>query len=490
MIGIPMAPAPGQQSSLGRGLAWISLGSGVTGVLDLAAQVLLLHYFLSPAEYGVAALAVTLFPLLDQAADLGLSAAVIQRDDPGPDELATVFWLNLGLAALLFGLVALVAPRYAAWQGQPVVGAMLLVYGARLALAGVYQIPFALLRRALRFKEVSIIRIVANLVEFAGKVGGAAAGLGVWCFVVAALARVGVIAVGAQLCQPYRPRLVFRPRAARDYLGFGLSTQLGQLLYTAYSNADYPVVNRLFGATALGLYRAAYELVLELTRTISSVFTEVAFPAFARLRHERARLVEQFVAFTRQSLVALLPVLVVLFVAAPEALTVAWGEPYAAAATSARVLCAVGLLRALGPLAPALLDGMGHPRLGVAYHATAALVLPLGFVVAGTQLGPALGATAVAVGWAVAFPVAFAVLLGLALGKLGLAPRVYLRRLAGVVGCAVLAAPVGALAYALGAGAPPLVRLVGVALAVLAAFMAVLDRLAGIRITDVLRALR
>jgi PST family polysaccharide transporter/lipopolysaccharide exporter len=480
---------PDSKVTISRGLAWIGLASTLVGLLDLAAQVIILHFFISPEDYGVAALAVTLFPVLDQATDLGLSSAVIQRDDHSPEKIATVFWLNVIMSAVLFAGLAVGAPRYAAWQGYPVVGQMLLVYGGKLVFQNVYFIPAAMMRRELRMKELSIIRVIANVAEFAGKVGFAAAGWKIWCFVMGALMRVVITGIGVQLRHPWRPGLHFRPREAWAYARFGLSTSASQIVYSLYTNADYPVVSKLFGATALGLYRAAYELVLELVRTVALVFVEMGFPTFARLRHKRAQLVEQFLVFTRQSLVAIIPVVLVVFIAADAALAVAWGPEYAVASTAARILCLVGLLRAVSQVIPPLLDGIGLPGLTLVYHAVAALVLPALYVACGHLLGPSLGYVSVAVAWAIGYPVAFAVLAWLAFSRIGLSPLAYLRRVGGIPGCAVLAAPAGFVANWLGAGWPATPRLCFVAVATLAALFTLLSYLQGISPRAIARAI-
>src|SRR5262249_28187690 len=200
------------------------------------------------------------------------------------------------------------------------------------------------------------------------RVGSAAAGFRIWCFVLGALLRVVVTAVGVQLRHPWRPSLQFRFGEARAYFRFGLSTSTSQILYYLYTNADYPVVSKLFGAAALGLYRASYEIVLELVKVIATVFVDVSFPTFARLRGDRAELTQQFISFTRQSLVAIIPFVLVIFIAADSALSVAWGPSYAVAATAARILCVIGLLRAVSQIVPPLLDGVGHPGRTVVCH--------------------------------------------------------------------------------------------------------------------------
>src|SRR5215510_14912546 len=102
-----LEPGDGPVSSghISRGVAWTGLASTLVGVLDLAAQIIILHLFLSAEDYGIAAIAMTVFPLLNYAVDLGgLSAAVVQRDDLNPERIATVFWVNVLISSSLFGI--------------------------------------------------------------------------------------------------------------------------------------------------------------------------------------------------------------------------------------------------------------------------------------------------------------------------------------------------------------------------------------------------
>lgn len=461
-----------------RGLKWHGAAGSLVGVLDFAGVVIVLALWVTPEQYGAVALAMMFFPVLDVAGDLGLSAAVIQRDDHSPERIATVFWMCLGTSLALCGLLALFAPRWAALHGQPAIGAMLLAWGGKLVFQNCYLIPQALLRRDLRFRELATVRIVANLVELAAKLGLAALGAGLWCFVGARLCNVLCTGLGTQWCRPWRPALTFRPRAAAAWARFGLSTSASQLLFHLYTNADYAVVSLWFGRAATGLYKIAYELALEPVRMLTNTVGEVAFPVLARLRTDRAALIEQFVTFSRVSLAAVLPFVALILAGADEILVLAWGPVWADAAGAARLLCLVGALRAFSAVIPPLLDGIGRPGLTLAYMSTASIVVPACLVAAAAMLGGRLGWTSVAVGWAVGYPIAVAVLLWLSLRELELSLGGWLTGVAAVPAC-VSVALVGATAAgwlaALVVPATPLLRLAVVA-GVLAGSVALLYR--------------
>jgi len=480
-----VTPAAG---AVRRGIAWTAVASATMGILDVAATLLLLRFWLGPAEYGLAAVATTLFPLLDLVADGGFTAAIVQRGGAGDDAddaaLSSAFWAALaGSAAIALALLG-VGPLVGAIHGHPVVGALLAAYGAKLLLQNLHTVPGALLRRELRFDALARIRIAASVAELAGKLGGAAAGLGVWCFVTGQLAKTITQGVLTQITRPYRPRLRFRRAEAAAYLRFGGRTTASQVLFHLYTSADYQIVAYVFGPAANGLYRAAYELVLEPAKLLSYVIVEVAFPVFSRLRTDAAALRAQLIAFTRHNLAVLVPVLGLIATMPGDLLALFFGETWRPAADAVRLLCAVGALRALSFLLPPLLDGLGRADLTLRYTVVAAITVPATQLAAAWTLGDALGWRSVALAWAVAYPVAFGVLLAIALVQIELRLAAYLRAVAPVAVCGALATAAGALAAQVLPWQTPAARVVVVALAILAVELAGLAVIA----RDTLRA--
>jgi O-antigen/teichoic acid export membrane protein len=474
-----------------RGLAWLGFASTAVGVLDIVAMFLILNFWISDVELGIATKCVWIFPILDQATELGLSAALIQRDDHTESRVSTVFWVNLMLSAAVFMILAITAlPIATHFYHHTIVGWMLIAYGCKLLLQNIYIIPNAMLKRELRFKEVSVVKLLANIAEFCGKVGFAWAGFGIWCFVLGPLARTLVYAVGLQMRWPYRPRGAFHFADAKEYVRFGLRTSGSQILFYFYTNVDYPIVGFFFGDKALGLYRFAYELVLEPVRIISNVVVDIAFPAFARLRHSKDQLVAQFVSFSKLNLITVMLYAAVMFVAAPDVIGVLFPQ-WTGADMAVRILCAVAVLRAVGLVVPPLLDGVGRPDRTLSYMTSAAIVMPLMYVLGRVALGDRLGFESVALGWAVGYPIPFAVLIYMATHTLGWSVHKYARAVAGVAACLIAGGAAAALVrYAIGGAASPLVRLLATAGTVLIVSAVLLAYTQGLSLRTALRSVR
>lgn len=414
-----------------HGVNWVATAATLVAVMDIVALLFLLRYWVTPRDLGIATLAVSLFPILDVLADLGFSSALVQRNERDAGVLSSVFWLNLALAGILLAGIVALAPLFGRFHGHPIVGSLLIAYGVKLFLTVGGLVPLALLRQELRFREVSITRVAANVTDVTLRLGFAAAGFPIWCFVVGQLGYAVVFVAGVTIARPWLPRLRFRSGEARSCLRYGLTISTGQFLTQFFSNIDYQIVGRVFGVAALGAYRVAFELVLTVVHFITGVTVDVAFPSFARLKGQPVQLAAQFLRFARQNVVFTLPPLALIFICANDLLALFFPR-YSGAAAAVRVLCFVGMVRAMSLVWVPLLNGVGSPSSTVRYAATAAVVLPALFVTAAATLGPHVGMISVALAWAAGYPIAAGVLASYGLRKLDLTWGCYLKSLAPV----------------------------------------------------------
>ncbi len=472
---------PGLSTKVARGVAWAGAAQAVIAIADLLSQMIVVALWVSADDLGIAFAAVPLYAALDAAADLGVTAALIQHDDLTPERVSTVFWFNLMVSGALFLVLLGVGPLYGMWQHHAVIGWLLVAYGGKLILQNVYAIPFALLRKELRFDAVAKARIVAHLSESISRVVFAAMGYTIWCFTLAALVRATVFGIVIQIRHPWLPKLVFRPRDVRPHLKFGLRSAGSQVLYQLYTSVDAPIVAHFFGDVANGIYSLADYLILEPVKTIANVVIDVAFPTFARIRDDRKALAAQLIQFTRLNLIAILPFVVLILLVVPEFLRLCYSggtwtpDQLAVCGQAARILCVMGLFRSLGYLGPPLLDGVGKPQLTLRYMVIATIAVPGSFALGAQLLGARLGLLSVPVAWAVGYPIAFAVLAYLVTKTIDLPVGAYLRGAWGIIGCCAAGLGAGfgvSLALPHAADAVRLVALGGTSLIVTAVLLA------------------
>jgi O-antigen/teichoic acid export membrane protein len=440
---------PGLHTKVARGVAWAAGAQAVIAVADLVSQMLVIALWIPTNDLGIAFAAIPFYTALDYIADLGVSSALIQRDDHTPERVSTVFWFNVLVSTGLFLVLCGLGPLYGWIQGHAVIGWLLVAYGGKLLLQNAYAIPVALLKKELRFSDLSKARVVAHLAESVGRVVLAASGFTIWCWTLAALIRALVFGIIIQLRHPFWPRLVFRFGDVIPYVKFGLRSASSQVLYQLYTSMDAPIIFHMFGEHAAGIYALADSIVLEPVKTIANVVIDVAFPTFARLRNEGHGLIEQFIKFTRLNLIAVLPFVGLILLVIPDFLLAFYSHgkwkhgDLVLCAEAARILCVMGLFRALGFLGPPLLDGVGKPELTLRYMVVATACVPASFWLAAVLLGPSIGFLSVAVAWAIGYPIAFAVLSYLVVKTIELPIRAYLAGSWGIIASCGLGIAIG-----------------------------------------------
>jgi O-antigen/teichoic acid export membrane protein len=406
----------------------------MSGVVDLVTMLACLWLWVSKEDLGVATLAAALFPVLDRVATLGLGSAAV-RAEARQRELSSIFWLHVASTTTVFLLLVAASPLISAAFGRPIVAAMMCAYAAKLITQSIHLVPEALLRRELAFDTISKLKIAAFTIEGIAMLGTAYVGahwypeLKIWCFAVGPIVSSLVMSAGYQLVRPWRPALAFDAAAAKQAARFGIHLALSDLLYFGYTSVGYLVIGSAFGAGAVGAYRLAYELVLDVVRLVSMVTAEVAFPAFTRLAGDRDAIAIQLIALTRRNLMLVAPILVVIGVCAGDLLAILYPPLGPEATTAAQVLCIVGALRSVSFVLPAMLAGLGHPRDALIYNIVASIVCPSAFAIAASAWHDA-GYVSVAWACAASYPVAFAALVWFTLKRTGVAASAYARGLA------------------------------------------------------------
>ena len=123
------------------GLKWTT----VSQVSRLGAQllgVLILARLLPPSDFGLVALAAVVTGFASLFRNFGTAAAIIQKPDPSPQLLDSVFWLNvafgMGLAALLGLFAPLIALGFAELRLKEVLWVLALTFPI-VSLGAVHQ---------------------------------------------------------------------------------------------------------------------------------------------------------------------------------------------------------------------------------------------------------------------------------------------------------------------------------------------------------------
>jgi O-antigen/teichoic acid export membrane protein len=371
-----------------RGVRWTALSSLVRIGLTLV-QVVVLARLLTPADFGLMALAASLLALLETFADAGVSNAIIHRQETDPGRLSSLYWLNVATGAGIALLLALASPLLAAFYDAPLLQPLLLAGALHLVASASWQQLLVRAEMELRFGALAATQVPACAAGVAVSLLVAAQGGGALALAAGLLAQ-SVTAAGLGwllLARGWRPSLRLRPGEIRPHLAFGAYTVANSLVNSVSSQVDVLVGGRMLQPQALGEYSVSRNLCLQVGTTLNPVVTRVGLPLLARARSDPALLKDVYLQAVRMTASVNFPLYAGLALFAPEVVALLLGPQWDAAVPLLRLFALWGALRALINPVGALLLACGRADLSLWWNlGLLACIVPAAF--AGGHYGP------------------------------------------------------------------------------------------------------
>jgi O-antigen/teichoic acid export membrane protein len=381
-------------SAVLTGLGWKVATVLVSDVTRIAVAVVLAR-LLTPADYGIAGMAFIFSGLATIFSDLALGGALVQRRHITEEDRSTVFWAALAFSFVIAGVCVALSPFVADFFGRHEVEKLVIVLSASVPLSALTTTQVALLTRRLAYRSLEIRQMLGILCGAVAALAFAAAGFGPWAIVANSLVASGVSALLVWRFSSWRPRLVFSSSRLRDLSGFGLRLFGLRLMNYANLNADNTLVGRFAGASALGVYSLAYNVMFTPMIRIANPISSVVYPALARMQDDLPRMRRAWLRSKRLSSSLLAPAFLIALVTAPDAVRVLFGEKWHAAIPVIELLAVAGVAHSLVTLNWTVLQGTG--RMKVAFRLG---LLVSALTVAAFAVGVRWGAVGVAAAYA------------------------------------------------------------------------------------------
>ena len=350
------------------------------------AITILVARILTPSDYGLMGFAFLVTGMADLISELGVGAAIIQRQDLDEEDLSVIFWFSLALSFFIYLIVWLAAPFVATFFKQQALVSLLRVVMLSFLINSLRIIPWNLLTKRMKFKHRSLIEVIANITGAFLTLGMAYAGFGVWSLAWGILIRQAMLTIGCQILLPWWPQWRFTWTSLRKVMSFGLTTSAGRVAWYAYSNADFLVVGKLLGQQLLGLYTMVWQLTMLPVDRISAIVNQVAYPTYAQLQNQPERFTRYFLKLTKLTSLITFPILAGLCLVADLAIPLLLTDRWSAIVAPIRIMTCIGMFSSVSVLIGSAVSAKGRPDLALKYNLVCLGVMPVGFVF-GSQFG-------------------------------------------------------------------------------------------------------
>lgn len=385
------------------GVKWTTIGTIVIAVAALL-KLSVLARLLDKADFGLMALVTFVMGFMNLFSDMGLTSAILHKQEISKQEYASLYWFNLGFSILLYAILLALSPLAATFYDEPELGLLIPLLGLNLLISAFGRIFKTIESKHLLFKKITIFEIIAAIFSLVFAVYLAFEDYGVLALVYSALLQYTVQNTLYFIygLRKYGLLLHFKLLEIRPFLKIGIYQVGGQVINYFNRDMDILLIGKFFSPDILGGYSLAKQLVSRPAQILNPILVKVASPALAMFQARKEELKKNYLRLV--SMVAKINILVyaITIIFAPIIVEIFYGSGFDELNSLVRILSLYMIFRAIGNPIGSLVIATGKTHLEFIWNGITLFVLPI-FI----YLGSIIGINAVAWGLSLAMLLLF-----------------------------------------------------------------------------------
>lgn len=323
------------------------LGQGGKAAIQFI-SVIVLSRILSPGDFGLIAMVTAVVLLGDLMRDAGLTTSALKEPSLSKQQASNLFWINLALGLAVGLAIILSTPMLVAWYSEPRLTTIVPIVAVNLVFTGLQAQVSVQLARTQRYSVLALSDVSSQAIGLIFAIGFAIGGFGYWALVVQAVSAAGSLLTIRWFVAGWLPSVPRRGHGTRRLAKSGLDYAMSQILAYVASNIDTFVIGARWGATNLGVYNRAYQVLqVPLARALTPL-NQVALPILGELQATSSNIFSKLLQL--QNLIALPTVLVFATTAgsADSLIPLILGPQWEASVPIFQTLALAGAMHSLG----------------------------------------------------------------------------------------------------------------------------------------------
>jgi O-antigen/teichoic acid export membrane protein len=308
-------------------ILWTVLRIASDQVFSFVVFVILAR-LLSPAEFGIFALAAAFSEISRVIAIRGMVQNITRSRKLTPALADTVFWTNLVMSLIVSLAVVALAPLIMGLIGEPAGAAPLQALGLVMPIAALGATHLSLRLREFGHKSLALRSVLGGTIGGAAAIAAAFAGWGIWSLVVQRFVTETVNMIMSWHSYPWIPGRNFSMDQLRATWVFGFDMCLTQIMAILPQKAMDVIIGTVLGVSAVGLNRTARRTNQLIMAGTINPFTVVASQTLSRLQNDSTEMLKAYRWMLSKSAMLTCPALIGFGVLAPDAVPALFGAKW------------------------------------------------------------------------------------------------------------------------------------------------------------------
>lgn len=271
------------------GLFWKALENGGVQLVQLVISLILAR-LLGPERYGTISLLLVFIAIANVFIQTGFQTSLIQKRQVDDLDYSSVFYLSLGVAAILYGLIFAGAPAVAAFYQDPELKPMLRVLALMIFFGAVVSVQTAIVSRKMEFRKMCIASLLATCLSGIAGVIGAYNGFGTWSLVIQQLGNQFLLMIFLWGLVGWKPEKRFSMERVKVLFSYGWKLMCSSLIDTVYNNLYTMVIGKIYQKDVVGYYNRGNQFPQLIVNNLAASIQAVMLPAFSASQEDRDRM--------------------------------------------------------------------------------------------------------------------------------------------------------------------------------------------------------
>ncbi|MFC6039447.1 lipopolysaccharide biosynthesis protein [Paenisporosarcina macmurdoensis] len=325
------------------GLLWSFADLLANHGIQFIIQIILARLLL-PQHFGIIGLVLVFIVISNSIVDSGFSQALIRDQNTSQVDYSTVFYFNLLVAFVMYGVLFNFSNAISVFFGEPQLTEIIRIISLVLIINSLGIIQKVILIKNIDFRTITKISIVAATISGGITITLAILGYGVWSLVINILAMQFVQMLLMWIFNKWIPSITFSLQSFKKFFVFGYKLLLSGLIDTFYNNILFLIIGKFYSSTQLGFYTNAVKFRDLATLSITASVQRVSYPILSSIQEDEQRLKSAFKMLIKTSAFINFPLMIGLVVIANPLFNLLLGEKWIPSVIYFQLLCLAGML--------------------------------------------------------------------------------------------------------------------------------------------------
>lgn len=244
---------------------------------------------IAPEYFGLIAMVAVILNFAKIFKDLGLSQSIIQKTNLSDSQSSTIFWIIIFINFILLFILLLITPLISSFYNEPRLINIMIFLSLNIFISGLSIYPHTILKRELKFRVISKIRVISSICSSVVGVIFAFLNYNYWALILMHVSGTLVSTILLWHESRFIPNKFDFSQEVKGMMNFGKYISGFNFINYFSRNMDNLLIGKIYGTVSLGLYSKAYQLLMLPIELIRGPIMDVALPALSKLKNNDKR---------------------------------------------------------------------------------------------------------------------------------------------------------------------------------------------------------